>query len=110
MTFVNGYTPVSPTFDPTAYTTTAPMSSATAPSAPSNPSSFYTSPTAPGTSGTAAPGAPAAPNLGSSTAGIYVAIATIGGILVSGTQLAPIACGLLGVALIFQIQGILTGG
>jgi hypothetical protein len=101
MTFVNGYTAPIPSF-----TQQAPVSSA---GSPTNPSSFYSSPTPPTLQATA-PGSPTAPKAPSGSSGIYVGIATIGAILVSGTQFAPIAAGLLGVALIFQLQGIISGG
>lgn len=42
--------------------------------------------------------------------GLWVGVALFGGIMLSGTRVAPLVAGLLGVALIVQLQGLLSGG
>ena len=41
--------------------------------------------------------------------GLWVGVALVGGISVSGTRVAPVAFGLLSVALIYQLQQLLSG-
>lgn len=42
--------------------------------------------------------------------GWYVLVACVGGILLSGTRVAPVVAGFLGVSLIVQINGMLSQG
>lgn len=43
------------------------------------------------------------------SSGLWVGVALFGGIMVSGTKAAPIAFGLLSVALIYQLQQLFSG-
>lgn len=59
-----------------------------------------------------APAAPAAPSILSNVgpdSGLWVGVALVGGIALSGTRAAPIVAGILGVALIYQLQLLLQG-
>jgi hypothetical protein len=58
---------------------------------------------------TSSPPAPAAPQTLASSSGLWVGAALLGGILVSGTRVAPIAFGILTIGLIYQLNAMLSG-
>lgn len=67
--------------------------------------------TAPGVSGssvTTTP-APSKTGLSSASSGLYVGVALVSGIGLSGTRAAPVIAALLGVALIYQLNLLLQG-
>jgi hypothetical protein len=57
----------------------------------------------------AAPSAPVAPATPTNHTGLYVAVAVVGSVAVSGTPVAPVVAALLGVALIYQLNLLLQG-
>ena len=50
-----------------------------------------------------------ASNIAAGNSGLFVGVALIGGILLSGTPAAPLALGILSVGLIYQLQLLLQG-
>lgn len=56
-----------------------------------------------------APAAPTSNSVLSPDSGLWVGVALIGGMMLSGTRAAPVVAGLLGVGLIYQLQLLLQG-